>query len=185
MSTHESLEPVHHILLDTGQAALVDWYATPVPHRQAEALLIAAQEAVQQCLRTGECGFQAQLLAMICHWWLRPEVKAAYEELLQTVSSPHQRALLHLVYGQLLASRKLETAKEQLTSGFRWAAALLSSADYFRLLRRHEMLGMLVFGKHAAAAQDLPALLAEAAVIERLQRGSRPGYNSGHHDTLG
>lgn len=185
MSIHETMEPVSHALLDDGLAALVDWYATPVPHRQAEALLVAAQEAVQQRLRSGACGFQAQLLAMICHWWLRPEVEAAYEELLQTASSPHQHALLHLVYGQLLASRKLESAKKQLTSGFRRAAGLLTSAEYFRLLRRHEVLGMLVCGKNPSPAQDLPALLAEAAVIERLQRGNRPGYSSGHHDTLG
>jgi hypothetical protein len=185
MSEHEAIEHVSYALLDDGQASLADWYATPMVHRHADALLLVAEQAIQHRLRTGACSFQAQLLRLVCHWWQHPDVQADYEELRQAAGSPHQFALLHLLYGQLLTSRKLEPAKQQLASGFRHAAALLSSAEYFRLLRRHEVLGMLAFGKTPATAQDLPALLAEAAVIERLQRGKRTAYTSGHHDTMG
>ncbi len=185
MPGNETTRPVSHVLLDAAPAGLADWYAAPVTSSQAVVLLGVAQQATQQRLRSGVCSFQVQVLAMICQWWLRSDVHAVHDELVQMTASAHQAALLQLVYGQLLASRKLVPAKQQLTSGFRRAASLLTNAEYFRLLRRHEMLGMLVFGKSPALAQDLPALLAEAAVIERLQRGSRPGHLHTHLDTLG
>jgi hypothetical protein len=185
MSDQETLQAVSHALLDNEQAALADWYAAPMVVRQAEAMQVVAQRAIQHSLRTGTCGYQARVLAMICHWWLRPELQPEYEELQQIAGSIHQRALVQLVYGQLLASRKLEPARDQLGLGFRLAAALLTSAEYFRLLRRHEMLGMLTYGRTPAVAQDLPALLAEAAVIERLRRGNRTEFAARHTDTLG
>ena len=154
--------------------------------RQAEALLEAAQREIQRRLRAGMPGFQPGVLVMICRWWLQADVHGSFEELLHVAASGHERALLQLVYGELLVSRRLAAARTQLNAGFRHAAALLGSAEYFRLLRRHEMLDMLVLGNTPGPACDLPELLAEAAVIERLQRGRRPAmHGSGHHDTVG
>jgi hypothetical protein len=185
MTDAASTRHVRHVLLDGGLAGLADWYATPMAPRQVDVLLPVVEHAVQQRLRAGACCFEARLLGLICRWWQQREVQTTCEELRQTAASPHQLALLHLIYGQLLASRKLEPAMEWLASGFRYAAGLVTSAEYFRLLRRHEVLGRLTFGTSPAAAQDLPALLAESAVIERLQRGTRAGYTHGHLDTLG
>jgi hypothetical protein len=183
-SRHE--HPVCHVLLEAAPAGLADWYATPLTPRQAQALQEEARREIQRRLRNGTSGFQPGLLVMICQWWLRPQVHGLFEELRHVAASGHERALLHLVYGQLLASRRLSAAGEQLATGFRHAAALLGSAEYFRLLRRHEMLGLLGLGSTPGAGCDLPELLAEAAVIERLQRGRRPGVrDTGHRDTLG
>lgn len=186
MSATSTAQPVSHALLEAAPVALADWYATPMTARQAEALQEAARREIQRRLRDGTSGFQPGVLLMICRWWQQADVHGTFEELLHVAAPGHERALLHLAYGELLVSRRLAAARAQLTAGFRHAAALLGSAEYFRLLRRHEMLGMLVLGNTPGPACDLPELLAEAAVIERLQRGRRPvAYDTGHRDTLG
>jgi hypothetical protein len=186
MSGTGSAQAVGHALLEATPAGLAEWYATPMTQRHAELLREAARREIQRRLRNGTSGFQPGVLVMICHWWLRPDVQGMFEELQHVAASGYERALLHLVYGELLASRKLAAAREHLTTGFRYAAPLLGSAEYFRLLRRHEMLGMLALGSSHGAGCDLPELLAEAAVIERLQRGHRPAAgDSGHRDTVG
>ncbi|MDE2089269.1 MAG: hypothetical protein KGJ12_04550, partial [Gammaproteobacteria bacterium] len=79
------------------------------------------------------------------------------------------QALVELVYGQLLMSRKLYGAMEHLTAGFARAANLFAPDEYFSVLKRHALLGHLSLSERPSAPQDLASLLTEAAVIRRLE----------------
>lgn len=188
MSINQTNQPVStasvNSLRDARPAPLHGWYAAPLAPEQAEAQYQAAQQAIQAQLRAGESCFQQRLLLVCCEG--SPAVnQVRYGELVQVAAHTHERALLELVYGQWLASRKLLPAMRHLSDGFRLAAPLLASGDYFRLLRRHERLACLAFSTQAASPLDLQALLTEAAVIEQLQRGVRRRPASNHIDTLG
>jgi hypothetical protein len=172
-------------LLDSVPAPLPGWYATPVTPEDADTLCQAAQQAIQTQLRAGASCFQQRLLVLVCSDGSPAVSQARYSELLRAAASTRERALLELVYGQWLASRKLLPAMRHLADGFRLAAPLLASEDYFRLLRRHERLACLAFSAQAASPQDLPALLTEAGVTECLQRGMRRVPANSHQDTLG
>lgn len=172
-------------LLAGADYSLAEWYATPLSPAEAGALLSLAQQAVQQRLRSGASCIPLQVLLQVCRFWLveppaQPEVSWQY-----TARSAREAALQELVHGQLLVSRKLRPAQAHLSFGFRHAAPLLETADYFRLLRQHELLASLPLSRQPATAQDLPALLNEAAVIRRLQRSDRRQPAWPHLDTLG
>ena len=100
-------------------------------------------------------------------------------------ANTHEGALLELVFGQWLACRKLLPAMRHLEDGFRLAAPILASTDYFCLLNRHERLAWLSLSRHAISPQDLPSLLIEAAVTERLKKGKPRDPAFSHRDTLG
>ncbi len=172
-------------LLASAPAPLHGWYASPLEPGQADALRQAALRAIQAQLRAGKSCFQQRLLALVCCDGSPAVGQMRYRELLRVAASTHERALLELVYGQWLTSRKLLPAMQHLTDGFRMAAPLLESEDYFRLLRRHERLAWLTLSVRAASPQELTALLTEAAVTERLQRGMRHRPLNNHRDTLG
>ena len=78
-----------------------------------------------------------------------------------------------------------EWAGEHLARGFRLAVPWLSSAGYFELVRRHERLDCLRLTDTPAPPQGLAALLAEAAVVQRLQTGGRGRRPNEHRDTVG
>ncbi len=172
-------------LLAGADYALTDWYATPLSASAAGVLLSATQRAIPSRLRSGASSATLQVLLQICRFW--QEVPRGSPAMLwqQPVQSAREAALQELVHGQLLASRKLRPALAHLARGFRHAAPLLETADYFRLLREHELLAGLPFSDTPAAAADLPALLNEAAVIRRLQHGGRRQPAWPHLDTLG
>ncbi|MDH3979477.1 MAG: hypothetical protein OEU91_03080 [Gammaproteobacteria bacterium] len=172
-------------LLGSDPAPLSGWYAVPMALEQADRLCQAAQQAIQARLRAGASCFQQRLLALICCDVSPAVTRSRYNELVQTATNTRERALLELVYGQWLASRKLMPAMRHLEDGFRMASPLLASEDYFRLLRRHERLACLVFTAQASSAQDLPELLTEAAVTECLQGRVRRSTARNHQDTLG
>ena len=65
------------------------------------------------------------------------------------------------------------------------ACRFLNVPDYFRLVRRHELLGYLVLRENPAAPQPLDALLSEAAVIKRLRKHDGWHNENSHHDTVG
>ncbi len=173
-------------LLHCSTWSLADWYATPLTTAEAGAWLSATQQAIQQRLRDGASCFPLQLLLQICHFWLDELHRPAFETLPHPAGSDRHAALPDLVYGQLLASRKLRPAGVYLSRGFRHAAPFLEPAEYFRVLGEHELLAGLPLSDRPAAPLDLPALLNEAAVIRRLQGADRRLPVWPHHlDTLG
>ena len=172
-------------LLAPGQASLAAWYADPLAGAVAENLEAASVQALQQCLRSGAPCFQLQLLQLLCRYWQAGAVARDYAQLLVAADSTRERALLELIYGQLLVCRKYRQAHRHLQRGFSLAATQLAAADYFTLLRRHELLGYLCLADTPAPPRDLDALLAEAAVIRCLCGEQASEYRSAHLDTVG
>jgi hypothetical protein len=172
-------------LLSCASYSLADWYATPLSTTEAGTLLSLTQQAIQRRLRGGESCVPLQVLLQICRFWLEALPEPPGESWRYPARSEREAALQELVHGQLLVSRKLRPALFHLSLGFRHAAPLLETADYFRLLREHELLACLPLSGEPAAAQDLTALLNEAAVIRRLQRSERRQPAWPHLDTLG
>jgi hypothetical protein len=181
--------------VDNGQVAslveewplpsLAGWYGNSLTHRQATALQAAAQRLLCDRLRQGRAGFRPRLLQLVCRFWLGSAVELEYASLAAAAGNDYERALLELVFGQLLISRKCRRALPHLQAGFNLAAGYLEPADYFRLLRRHELLGYLGLGDGLAPARNLAVLLTEAAVIERLRSGEGRQFESTHRDTVG
>ena len=170
-------------LLAGADYALTDWYATPLSAKAAGFLLSATQRAIQLQLRSGVSSGPLQVLLQICRFWQEEPRGSPAMSWQQPAQSAREAALQELVHGQLLASRKLHPALTHLARGFRHAAPLLETADYFRLLREHELLAGLPFSDTPVAAADLPALLHEAAVTRRLQHGDRRPPPWPHLDT--
>jgi len=172
-------------LLAQGGASLAAWYADPLPRAAAQDLEARAGQSLQLRLRTGAPCFQLQLLQLLCRFWLAGVATLEYAQLRVAADGAHERALLELVYGQLLVCRKYRQAHRHLQRGFTLASAELDAADYFRLLRRHELLAYLCLAESPAPPRDLDALLAEAAVIRCLRGGAVRQYRCAHLDTVG
>ena len=187
MSEHDYSVDVQQLALPDALLPLAGWYAQPLTATAAAGLHTAARRSVQSVLARGAARGQplaARLAELIAGFWLGRTVTHDYRSLAATYP-PEAVALVELIYGQLLISRKLTGAWTHLERGFTLAIPQLSPADYFALLRRHELLRMLPLGTEASAARTLPDLLTEARVIRRLQpAGRRPG-DPAHEDTLG
>lgn len=164
---------------------LAGWYATPLLPAVAAQLQAQARLAQQRQLAGRGTLFTARLAELIACYGLGRAITLDYQSLLAT-ATPDQRALLELVYGQLLISRKLSAARGHLKRGFTLATPRYKPAEYFTVLRCHEMLGWLLLTEQAAVAQSLPDLLNEARVIKQLQPANR-GAQARHNedDTLG
>ncbi len=164
---------------------LSEWYATPLTRSR----LVYLQPALQQELQTRLCNaascYALHILQLVCRFQCRIDVELDYQQLLAAVQNVPEQALLELVYGQLLASCKQTGAHQHLADGFALAAEYLSSADYFRLVRQHELLGWLALADAASAPQQLQSLLTEAAVIKQLQGDTGVPFGATHRDTLG
>ncbi|MFA7387282.1 MAG: hypothetical protein WCZ87_06430 [Thiohalobacteraceae bacterium] len=161
------------------------WYATPLSVEAAESLGAQARQALQRALAGRRSLFAPQLAELIAGFWLGRDIALDYRSLQATLRSD-RAALAELVYGQLLMSRKLLGASEHLRQGFRRAVTRLAPAEYLALLRRHDLLEVLVLTSRPAAPQPLAELLREAGVIRRLERGSaRRDVLHRHDDTLG
>ncbi len=154
----------------------------------------AAEQLVGQCrvqLRLGNIsafhGFWLECEVMKGRFWLEGGCEADYQYLKVKAEGAVESALLELVYGQLLMSRKLCSANFHLDKGFWLAAGLLSARDYFRVLRRHRDLECLVLTDTPAPPRTLEELIKEAGVIRRLTRGEAGICNNpkGHGDTVG
>ena len=145
----------------------------------------SCEQALQSRLRDGAPCFQLRVLQLVCHFWLTQAITLEYERLQVSATGSDAQALLELVYGQLLFSCKYRQAHRHLERGFSLAAPLLGAADYFQLVRRHELLGYLSRSDTPSLPQPLDALLAEAAVIRRLQQGVGRQYPCAHLDTVG
>lgn len=185
--TQEPLQP--DTLLDgfalRHGASLSGWYAEPMTRAQAERLLETAKARQQAAYHQGESAFHAQLQELIARFWMERPIAAGFASLQAATPDAANLALSELVYGQLLASRKLCGALQHLENGFDLASDLLPPAGYFALLRRHEQLAWLPCGEQATPAFGLADLLTEAAVIRQLEgRRNTPMLHS-QLDTLG
>lgn len=168
-----------------GPRSLAAWYADPLAPHVAAALHDTTEQALQGCLRAGEPCFRLRLQQLLCRFWLTQVSSHEYEQLQVAAAGAAERALLELVYGQLLISRKQRQATRHLARGFSLAAPQLNAVDYFRLVRRHELLGYLCLSNTASQPLPLDKLLAEAAVIRRLQQGGGRWFDCAHSDTVG
>lgn len=172
-------------LLKSTRPSLACWYADPGDDQAARALLEVTQQRLQirQC-RGGRC-YPLHVLRLICHYWLDPDCALEYEQISMLDGDDRDLALLELVYGQLLISRKCRPALQHLAQGFSLAVRHLAAPDYFHLLRQHELLGYLPLSGTPSSPQDLLSLLNEAAVIKCLRAGDRRRCGNAHYDTLG
>lgn len=163
---------------------LAGWYATPLDGARATELRAQARQAQQRSLAGAGNAELPRLAQLIADYWLGHAVDLDYRSLTVTLAPAHQ-ALVELIYGQLLISRKRAGAMEHLRRGFVLAAPSLAPADYFALLRRHELLQSLVLSGPGAAPVDLPDLLNEARIVKQFSTGRI--LPSGHKpgDTLG
>jgi hypothetical protein len=171
-------------LLKLVRPSLTGWYADPFAAPAARALLDRTQRRLRSRLSRGDRGLPLHLLEMICQHWLQYDSALDYQQLSVLVCDDSERALVELVYGQLLISGKRLPARQHLARGFSLAARHLDTVDYFLLLRRHDLLDFLPLSVIPVVARDLRSLMQEAAVISRLQGGRRI-YESPHRDTLG
>jgi hypothetical protein len=172
-------------LLKPAAPPLAGWYGDPMDASSARALFDCAERRLRSRLcRGGRC-FPLHVLRMVCHHWLSFDSALDYRQLSRVARRDDERALVELVYGQLLISGRHFSAREHLTRGFSLAAPLLGAADYLALLRRHELLEYLPPSQPPAGAHDLGSLLKQAAVIKRLRAGERKLLENAHHDTLG
>jgi hypothetical protein len=172
-------------LLNATRPALAGWYGDPMAAGATRTLLDAAQWQLQARLRHGGRLFPLHVLRMVCQYWTRSDSALEYQQLSALAAEDRERALVELVYGQLLISGKRVFAREHLARGFSLAVRHLDTPDYFLMVRRHELLAHLPLSGVAVLPQGLHALLAEAAVIRRLRNGERGAYAGVRRDTLG
>lgn len=172
-------------LLRPQRPSLAAWYAGPLAAGKLIKLQLAAATGLQSRLCRGGSSFRPQLLQLVCRSLAGMDIEPDYRQLSATVHAARDAALLELVYGQLLISRKLQPASKRLEQGFMRAARFLDSGDYLRLLRRHELLGYLVLTETPVDPQPLDVLLSEAAVIRRLCGNTGRCNKNAHCDTVG
>jgi hypothetical protein len=172
-------------LLKSARPSLTGWYADPIAAAEAQALFDRTERRLRSRLcRGGRC-FPLHVLRMICHHWLQSDSALDYRQLFALACDDSERALVELVYGQLLMSGKRLPARQYLARGFSLAARQLDTVDYLLLLRRHDLLEYLPLSGSSVVAQGLRSLLKEAAVISSLRGNERRVHKSLHRDTLG
>ncbi len=152
-----------------GQHKVADWYGDPLSPEQAGRLLSLSRVKLRMAYVESHSCFSAHLLALIGRFWQGRDIRPDYLSLVAAAETDTDHALLKLVYGQLLMSRKLKGANCHLSSGFYLAAPLLLPRDYFRMVKRHDLLCYLPLSDEPSEPGDLRTLLSEAAVIRRLR----------------
>lgn len=158
------------------------WYAAPMDPAAARTLLARAERRQQAALRRGGRCRLCPLLVLVARFWLGHPVDGAYHRARRALDmTPRGRALTELVYGQLLASRRLGGADHHLRAGFRRAVRLFAADDYLRVMHRHQSLSSLPTGPRPSPPEDLPGLLRIAEVTARLQ-AARPALTAGAGD---
>lgn len=167
-----------------GRGPLGQWYGTPLTTEQAQTLLATVEQRRSRARsrRCRTCGLQA----LVAHFWLGDDISDDVERLHKLFRpTAHGTALLELIYGQLLMSRRLAGARLHLHRGFLSAARLLAPDDYFTLLKRHQLLARLPLAEMPLPPADLPALLTTAAVISRMEPPARGPKEWDSSDTYG
>ena len=155
------------------------WYADPIDAETAHRLL-------ERCRvhRRGRRPF-TRALELAARFQLNESIDFDYRLLVDELRPhPHAAALLELVYGQLLISRKLRAGITHLKRAEQLAARLFAPGDYFTVIERHELLAELALGDAPSPPLPLESLLTEARVIRRLRGPRRPIPVSDHSDTM-
>jgi hypothetical protein len=173
-------------LAEGGRVSLAAWLGEPMDGAQARQML----DRLQQRRRRGPAGadsrFSLDLAELVCRYWTGHDIECGYRTLAALAELQREHALLELCCGQLLIARRCLTAWRHLDRGFQLAAHLLEAEDYFRVLRRHEVLRQLPLSSTPADPASLDALLKEAQVIARIKGSGRPAMPGAgkHQDTL-
>jgi hypothetical protein len=165
--------------------SLAAWYGEPLAAADAERLRAGAEKALRYRLCTGQPVFQVHVQQLLARYWAGASISIEYQQLAAFACGKPDLALLEIIYGQLLMSRRHWPAMQHLDRGFNLAAAYLEATDYFLLVRRHELLRLLPLSQVPLAPQGLQSLLVEAAVIRQLQGTARPTCSPAHQDTIG
>ena len=166
---------------------LAIWHATPMSAEDARDLLRQTQSLQREAYLRAEDSMEYRVRELIARYWMGRDVKGDVRSMLGSCPDPACSSLVSLVYGQLLMSRKISGAMEYLRQGFQLASGLFAAADYFTVMRRHELLAYLPLSAHGSAAMPLEDLLREAAVIKKLQeaRNTRRRISPDPKDTIG
>ncbi len=151
-------------------ALLGRWYADPLTPAQATALLEQARARRTPHGRRNRRCYTCRLQELVARFWLGESTDDEYLQLQRNLRrTAHGLALLELVYGQLLMSRRLSPARQHLDEGFRLANRLFTAVDYLTTLNRHQLLAWLPLSKQASPAATLTSLLTTARVVARLE----------------
>jgi len=166
--------------VETGPAEgpLGRWYATPCSTADAKRLHTAASDRQQRRLRRGVSCLTCELQMMVAEFWLHRPIESVYQRVAAHSRTRRPHALVALIYGQLLASRRLPGATEQLQEALRVAQTLLTAGDYLRLLNRHALLARLPPVPGGAPAEPLENLLTAARIAARLSGERRSVYRT-------
>ncbi len=123
-----------------------------------------------------------RLMRMVANFWLEHDIEGEFERLAKKPGTgAHERILARQIYGQLLMSRRLAGAHEQLQTAFAAASDLYAPGDYFLTMRRNALLRHLPLSGQPHPPLGLQQLLTTAAVAAQLQR-SAPSYRAGPFD---
>lgn len=167
---------------------LARWYAEPLNHNDAQALLEVSQRREQALLKRHGRSYLSPLLKLVALHWLGERTDEYYHYLTsQHSGSTHLQILKPLLYGQLLMSRRLDGAMQYLDEAFLHARLLLRPDDYFTLMKRHQVLKRIPLSDKGARPESLTELLTTASVIERMQDNpeKRKGFWYDPNDTYG
>jgi len=164
-------------LLQGDPLSLADWFAAPVGVEPARAAAANIQQQLLTRRNESQRLFQWRLAEIIARYWAGHDIEAGVKNFSAILRDRREQALLALCYGQLRLARKWAPAWEHLDRGFELAAHLLEPEDYFRVLKRHDLLRQLVLGAAPLAAAPLEVLLDEARIIARL-KGARQRRHS-------
>jgi len=165
---------------------LATWQAEPMSSTQAGQYRQGVRELLQHAYQKGGETSLLKIIKMTARYWLGDFRTEDFENLLCTLDGEKYQALACLVYGQLLASQKRSGAHDMLKQGFDRIQPWLQADEYFTLLKRHEVLGILTLSPSGSMALSLQELLNEAAIVRKLQGVSRTvPTHRGRSDTLG
>ena len=148
-------------------SVLSDWHAEPLSTQEAQKLL---SEVRSQLKHAHDSNYQQlRIQEMIARFWLNRDISGDMENLQAICKDECCRALVKLIYGQLLISRKLKAGLDYLQQGFQQASQHFPATAYLEVLRRHERLKHLPLTDNPAESQTLHDLLIEADVIKKLK----------------
>jgi len=164
--------------------ALSGWYADPLDPGEANKLLQHGEQTAQHAYRHGNNALYGELEQTLARYSQSQPIDSKLEALAATPNL-EARALVLLIHGQLLMSRRIEGAREYLEQGFELARDHFLAPDFFAVMKRHELLAELPLYPQARKAQSLISLLNEAGVILRLRGRRPPVIQRGPVDTMG
>jgi len=156
-------------------AILTQWHAQALSGSEAASLMQRAERRQKYHASNHQSCFVTTLMQLIASWWLDPQAGHDLERVYIYATTRRQRALCHLVTGQLLMSRKMTGAMTHLNKGLKFADGLVKSDDYFEMYNRHATLRHLLLSDTGQPAQGLEVLLNEARVIQRLNKHNLHG----------